>query len=431
MVGNQPGQGRIAEQLTRHRRAGGAKLPGPPGEMPAALISVLFFFRAYADNAAGTGAASGRGETGVSNTKGVKVAITPSVDFVPHPQANENADLRKTDIHPDFWYPLARSRSLKPGKTLGVRFAGEPIVLVRTQTGKVFALEDRCAHRQVPLHLGVVKGEELQCCYHSWTYDCTGRCVNIPYLDKGKTLPNGVRGYPCREAYGLIFVFPGDKTKADGVAFPNVPTHANPQYKTRYLDREVACHYSFMHENLMDMNHQFLHRKLMGRIRAVFLGLRKGDDWIEVDYTFGRTAGKQNLGERFIIGKPGASSEGPEHDLMTIRTEYPYQTLKFWTKGTTEPALDLWNVYIPRDSEQRVNHTYGLMMIKKPSIPGLIHLLWPIIIWFTEGIFKEDRDIVELEQLAFDAQGADWNNEIFPVVRGLRKVLIENGVPAA
>ncbi|HFX6065170.1 TPA: Rieske 2Fe-2S domain-containing protein, partial [Klebsiella pneumoniae] len=52
-------------------------------------------------------------------------------------------DLRRTGLHPDHWYPLARSRQLKPGKTLGVKFGGEPIVLVRPLEGHdgVFALE--------------------------------------------------------------------------------------------------------------------------------------------------------------------------------------------------------------------------------------------------------------------------------------------------
>ena len=65
-------------------------------------------------------------------------------------------DLRKVGAHPDYWYPVAWCDELKAGKTLGRRFAGEPIVLYRGQSGQVFALEDRCAHRQVPLHLGVV-----------------------------------------------------------------------------------------------------------------------------------------------------------------------------------------------------------------------------------------------------------------------------------
>ncbi|KAF7962081.1 hypothetical protein AWV80_25955, partial [Cupriavidus sp. UYMU48A] len=42
----------------------------------------------------------------------------------------------------------------------------DPIVLVRTESGTIFALEDRCAHRQVPLHAGVVEGEFIRCGYH-------------------------------------------------------------------------------------------------------------------------------------------------------------------------------------------------------------------------------------------------------------------------
>lgn len=114
---------------------------------------------------------------------------------------------------------------------------------------------------------------------------------------------------------------------------------------------------------------------------------------------------------------------------MTIRTGYPYQTLKFWTAGSEKPALDLWNVYVPVDRAQRIHHTFGLIMVRKPRLPGLINLMWPFITWFTESIFKEDRLIVEAEQRAFDQQGADWNQEISSVILALREVLIDQGVP--
>ncbi len=337
---------------------------------------------------------------------------------------------RNTGLHPDFWYPLARSNDIKPGQTLGVRFAGEPIVLVRPQQGAVFALEDRCAHRQVPLHLGVVRGDRVQCGYHCWTYDRSGRCVNVPYLDKSQTLPAGVRSYPSREAYGLIFVFPGDPAQAQIVPFPSIPTYAKPEYKTRFLDRRISCHYSFMHENLMDMNHQFLHRRLMGTIRTTLLDIREGANWVEADYTFSRAAGKQPLGERFLINrKHEPDAARGLIDLMTIRTDYPYQTLQFRTAGSSEPALDLWNIYVPIDRDQCVNQTYGLMMIRKPGIPGLIHLLWPFIVLFTNGIFKQDRDMVEAEQRALDEQGEDLNHEISPVIRKLKDLLTRSGLP--
>jgi renierapurpurin 18,18'-hydroxylase len=344
------------------------------------------------------------------------------------------ADIRKVGLNPNFWYPLARTQDLRIGKPLAVTFAGEPIMLVRPEKGDLFALEDRCAHRQVPLHLGVVRGERVQCHYHCWTYDRHGSCVNVPYLDDRKQLPNGVRSYPVRECYGLIFVYTGDLDDVEcsqfQAQFPEIPTFANPKYKTRTLDRRIACHYSFMHENLMDMNHQFLHRSLMGSIRATMLDVRTGDGWVEVDYTFARLAGKQPLGEKFMIGdRKAPTTQGDQSkqiDMMTIRTGYPYQTLKFWTAGNTDPALDLWNCYVPVDSEQRQNQTYGLMMIAKPNIP-IIHLLWPFIVAFTNGIFAQDREIVEAEQRAFDRQGQDMNHEISPAILPLRDLLIQKG----
>ena len=130
------------------------------------------------------------------------------------PGIAQERDLRRVGAHPDHWYPVAWSRELKRGKSLAVRFAGDPIVLVRPQDGPVFALADRCAHRQVPLSQGLVQGCAIRCGYHGWSYDQAGKCTDVPYLGRDK-LPNGVRAYPCREVEGLILVFPGDPALAD------------------------------------------------------------------------------------------------------------------------------------------------------------------------------------------------------------------------
>jgi len=344
------------------------------------------------------------------------------------PASTRERDLRRVGAHPDHWYPVAWSSELKRGKPLAVRFAGEPIVLVRPESGPVFALEDRCAHRQVPLSKGIVQGNAIRCCYHGWTYDGSGRCIEIPYLGKGK-LPNGVRTYPCREVEGLILVFPGDPGRAGEVPLPGLGSVAKPRYKTRRFGREVACHYSFMHENLMDMNHQFLHRKQMGQIRPRFLGQRRGEDWIEARYTFARTAGRQSFGEAAIFGGrrgPG-SAVGAERDVMTIRTEYPYQTLRICLGDEAEPAMDLWIAYVPLDRAQRTHRTFGLLSVRRPRIPGVLNAAWPLLVLFTERIFKEDREIVEMEQTAHDAQGLDLNQEVFPLIRNLRALLAECG----
>ncbi len=340
----------------------------------------------------------------------------------------DGVDPRRVRISPDYWYPVAWSSALKAGKTLAVTFAGDPIVLVRPEKGDVFALENRCAHRQVPLDAGVVAGCAIRCCYHGWTYDKTGACIDVPYLGKGK-LPNGVRAYPCREAAGLIFVFPGDVAKADN--FPDLSAAEGDAYKTRRFGREVACHYSFMHENLMDMNHQFLHRKQMGQIRPRYLGRQLGDDWLEVKYTFARTAGKQPIGEAAVFGGR-RKGDANDQDVMTIRTEYPYQTLRILPKGAEAPVMDLWIVYVPLDAAQKRIRTFGLLSIHKPGgVLGraALQMAWPLLVAFTERIFKEDRWIVEAEQAAHDAQGGDRNQEVFPVIRELTGLLSRCGLP--
>ncbi|CAB3751902.1 aromatic ring-hydroxylating oxygenase subunit alpha [Paraburkholderia humisilvae] len=337
-------------------------------------------------------------------------------------------DLRRVPIHPDHWYPLALSREVKRGCAHGVRFAGEPVVLVRAASGTVFALEDRCAHRQIPLHDGVVDGETIRCCYHGWTYDCSGQCVNIPYLGRER-LPNGVRAYPCRELDGLVFVFPGNPALAESTPLPSLGSVASDAYKTRRYAREVACHYSFMHENLMDMNHQFLHRRVMGQMTAHTIGRRHGDDWVEVDYKLARETGRRPLGEAVVLGAATEPTETNE-DVMTIRTSYPYQTLQIRNPDATL-MLDLWAVYVPLDREQRRTRAYGLVSIRRPRTRVLLDIVWPLLIWFTERIFKEDRWAVEREQEAHDAQGGDWNHEVFPVINELRELLRRCGGSSA
>ena len=68
------------------------------------------------------------------------------------------------------------------------------------------------------------------------------------------------------------------------------------------------------------------------------------------------------------------------------------------------------------------------MMVRKPRLPGLMHVMWPFIVWFTNGIFTQDRTIVEAEQRACDELGGDHNQEIFPIIQKLKQLLARQGV---
>src|SRR5690606_11089531 len=98
--------------------------------------------RAYRDGRLGQPPAKGCGMKWIDDAACADAA---------RPVRTAQADLRRIRAHPDFWYPLAWSDQLAAGAVIGRDFAGEPIALWRGKNGKVFALEDRCAHRQVPL----------------------------------------------------------------------------------------------------------------------------------------------------------------------------------------------------------------------------------------------------------------------------------------
>ncbi|HXY86541.1 MAG TPA: aromatic ring-hydroxylating dioxygenase subunit alpha [Gaiellaceae bacterium] len=345
-----------------------------------------------------------------------------------HRHSEAIPDLRRIGLNPNFWYPIAVSRSVRKEKTFAATFAGQRIVLYRGESGTVYALEDRCAHRQVPLSLGVVEGDWIRCCYHAWRYRGDGRISQIPYLRKGDGRPpRGVRAYPAREAYGLVFVFPGDPHKAPATTLPRLPEFDSAKHKTMTFSRTVQCHYSFMHENLLDMNHQFLHRGILGRIQPKLLGYDSGPQFVEARYLFTRVGGKGDRGAGLLAREGIGGGKSP--DVVTIRTAYPYQTLQLIPENAELPTFSLWVAYVPEDAEQRTNHVYGLLMIEKPPIPGVIHVAWPFIRRFTQHVFAQDRMAVEAEQRAWDEQGEDWNNEVFPLILDVRDVLRTNGVP--
>lgn len=276
--------------------------------------------------------------------------------------------------------------------------------------------------------MGVVEGETLRCCYHAWAYRGNGRISQIPYLPKGTDRPpRGVRSYPVREVYGLVFVFPGDPEKAATTPLPELPEYDSAKHKTMVFSRTVHCHYSFMHENLLDMNHQFLHRGVLGKIQPKLLGYETGPEFVEARYLFVSAGGKKDRGAGLLSGEGFGGGDTP--DVITVRTEYPYQTLQAVPEKSDLPSFSLWAAYVPEDAEQRTNHAYGLLMIAKPPIPGALHLAWPLIRRFTERVFAEDRMAVEAEQRAWDEQGEDWNQEVFPLILDVRDVLRSNGVP--
>jgi vanillate monooxygenase len=141
-----------------------------------------------------------------------------------------------------------------------------PIVIYRTESGKVAALEDRCAHRQVPLSRGRVIRDDIECAYHGFTFNCRGACVHIPHQD---VIPKAarVRSYPAVERWGYVWLWLGREDEADPACVPDLPWTEDAAFRTVYFRFEAKANFQLMADNLMDVSHtEFLHRTSIGSL---------------------------------------------------------------------------------------------------------------------------------------------------------------------
>ncbi len=141
---------------------------------------------------------------------------------------------------------------------------GENIVLFLDEHGEPAALKDRCCHRTAKLSKGRCVEGRLQCGYHGWTYDRSGRVVKIPQYTDDKAIPADycTPAYRCSARYGYAWVAL-DEPIAD---IPELPEFGAPGWRTIFQFYET-WHTSPMRalENSFDNSHfSFVHRATFG-----------------------------------------------------------------------------------------------------------------------------------------------------------------------
>ena len=141
---------------------------------------------------------------------------------------------------------------------------GEPIVFFRKEDGDVVALEDRCCHRLLPLSLGWVNGDQIQCGYHGLVFDETGACVEIPFQ---KTISKAakVRAYPIVERHRWVWIWMGDAGLADPDLITDFHWLNDPNWGAKGTCLHVKCNYKLIVENLLDLTHlAYVHSSTIG-----------------------------------------------------------------------------------------------------------------------------------------------------------------------
>lgn len=158
----------------------------------------------------------------------------------------------------DCWYVAAADEQVT-GEPSSQRLLDKQLVLYRLRSGDVVALDDRCAHRALPLSMGWLVEDRLVCRYHGFAYDQSGECVSVPSQAR---VPYGARvaSHPVREQGPFVWVWPGNPRRAAGTAPPRLPWLDDPGWTVFGGELTVDAGFMLLHENALDRTHfAFVH----------------------------------------------------------------------------------------------------------------------------------------------------------------------------
>jgi 3-phenylpropionate/trans-cinnamate dioxygenase ferredoxin subunit len=91
---------------------------------------------------------------------------------------------------------VATLDQLPPGSTLGVELPDGTNVCLANSANEVYAILDRCTHRDFPMSSGSVHGgATIECAWHGARFDMrTGRAIRLPAIKAIKTFEVKIEG---------------------------------------------------------------------------------------------------------------------------------------------------------------------------------------------------------------------------------------------
>ena len=289
---------------------------------------------------------------------------------------------------PNQWYIVLNSNQVKD-KPVGVTRLGKRLVFWRNKQGKVACLRDWCVHRGVALSKGKLIGDRLQCPFHGFEYDASGRITVIPANGMQAPVPRAFKAqsYPTYEAHDFIWIWWGENTP-DALQPPRFFEDIDDQLSYREIHDPWNAHYSRVIENQLDPVHvPFIHHNTIGRGNRTLVD-GPGMVWLDRDrfniYTHNR------LDDGSLPLKPSEFSipSGPSQKLEFI---FP----NLWENYITDQLRALI-AFVPVDDEHTILYLRSYQ--KFMTVPVLRNIIDALLIPFNVYVAHQDRVIVETQE---------------------------------
>lgn len=286
----------------------------------------------------------------------------------------------------DQWYVVLASSQVG-ARPVGVKRLGEHLVFWRDGNGKVRCAVDRCPHRGVALSRGRVVDGHLQCPFHGFQFDASGRCVLIPANGRGGVIPSAMRAtsYPTHEAHGFIWIYWGEGDPPEAPAFfDNID---DTFFYSMAIDAWDA-HYTRVIENQLDVVHlPFIHARTIGR------GHRTLVDGPVVEWRDDRTLYVYVFNRVDDGTPPRKPSELSPKDAGSVHLEFIMPNL--WQNYVSD-KVRIVAAFVPVDEERTL--LYLRFYQKFLPVPLVGQLVARLAMPFNLYIAHEDRRVVVTQQ---------------------------------
>ena len=155
------------------------------------------------------------------------------------------------------WYPVTFVEDLLPDSPTAFTLYDEPLVLFVDGSETVVCLADRCAHRAARLSDGQIVDGRIECLYHGWQYDASGKCVRIPQLVDSLQIPPKacVRAYPVAVEQGMVWIWAGEPERADASRIPLTDKLNRASVNSVDFQIDLPYDQSYLIENVIDIAH--------------------------------------------------------------------------------------------------------------------------------------------------------------------------------
>jgi vanillate O-demethylase monooxygenase subunit len=116
----------------------------------------------------------------------------------------------------------------------------------------------------VPLSIGKLVDDYVQCGYHGLQFDRDGRCVKIPGQDRIPAVAR-IRGYKAVERWQHVWLWMGDPALADERLIPDFSLIERAGWAAVGECLHLDCNYLLAIDNLLDLSHiSYVHERTIG-----------------------------------------------------------------------------------------------------------------------------------------------------------------------